>query len=437
MLKKHLFSRILALMAAFTLIAAACGDDDSESSDETTMTAAPDGDGDDDASGDDTSGDDTNGDDASGDDTSGDDAGGICAFTDSGPITIVHLTEIAGESPTAIDDFWNGSTLAADVINAECGDGSVVLERIPADFSVAGLEPKLLEAQEREPTAIISQGSSSQITLNGVVDEGGIPVLWPVGTATGLADAENGSEWAWMIRVVNDTQGEAWGRHLVNEGYTSVWLECVETQLGVSGCGAATPILEAGDVAIAGRSDSAYNESDFTGSIVDLQAAGADAVVLAQFPSPLIAFAQQMEDNDALNDAVMFGSTSTEVVYRALSPAQQDNIIALADCNPREDDPEANASFNGEYGIDMSSLAAVAYDAVFLVADAAGRTGGTDPDSIAEGLSSTSWAGVCQEYFDSGSHALAHRMVVTSFGGGVITTEAEYAINDRGDALAG
>lgn len=51
MLEKHSFSRILALMAAFTLIAAACGDDDSESSDETTMTAAPDGDGDDDAGG--------------------------------------------------------------------------------------------------------------------------------------------------------------------------------------------------------------------------------------------------------------------------------------------------------------------------------------------------------------------------------------------------
>lgn len=428
MTKKLTLTRLLALLIVSSLIAASCGDDDGPDAADDTTTTTPADDG-----GDDTTT--TAPDDGEGDGGEGP-ADGICAFTEVGPITIVHLTEIAGESATAIDDFWNGSTLAAAELNEECGEGSVVLERIPADFTVEGLEPKLLEAQEMEPTAIISQGSSSQITLNSVVDEGGIPVLWPVGTATGLADGENGSEWAWMVRVVNDTQGQAWGTHLVNEGFTSVWLECVETQLGVSGCGAATPILEEGEVTIAGRSDSAFDESDFTSSIVDLQAAGADAVILAQFPSPLIAFAQQMEDNEALDDAVMFGSTSTEVVYRALSPAQQDNIIALADCNPREDDADANAAFNAEYGADMSSLAAVAYDSVFLVADAAGRTGGTDPDSIAEGLSSTSWDGVCQDYFDSGSHALAHRMVVTSFDGGVITTEAEYALNDRGDALA-
>lgn len=398
----------LLVLAALALVAAACGDDDDDDQSSGTTEATE-----------------------SGEPTESGD-GDICSV---GEVSIVHLTDIVGESDSAIDDFWNGSRFAAAEINEQCGEEIVNLERIPTDFSVEGMEPNLLEAQEMEPTAIIGQGSSSQIALNNIVDEGEIPVLWPVGTASGLLDGENGSEWAWMVRVINDTQGAVWGTHLVELGVESVWLECVQTQLGVSGCGTAEPILEDAGIAIAGRNDSATDESDFTQSILDLRAADADAVMLAQFPRPAIAFAQQMEDNDAL-DTLMFGSTSTEVIYQALSPAQQDATIGLADCNPREDDPDANTAYGAEYDADMTSLAAVAYDSVYLVVDAAARQGSTEPNAVAEGLSSTEWDGVCQDYFDSGTHALAHRMVVTSFGGGEITTEAEYELNDSGDGVA-
>lgn len=359
-------------------------------------------------------------------------SGDIC---DVEGVTIVHLTDVVGESDSAIDDFWNGSSLAADTINAECGSEVVSLERIPTDFSVEGAESRILEAQEMQPTAIIGQGSSSQLTLNSVVDQGGIPVLWPVGTETAMLDDEDGSEWAWMTRVVNDTQGLVWGTHIAGMGAERVWLECIQTQLGVSGCGKAEPILQEAGVEIVGRNDSAADESDFTQSILDLTAADADTVLLAQFPRPQIAFAQQMQDNDAL-DVTMVGSTSTEAIYQALSPAQQDATLGLADCNPRERDPEVNEVYNQAYGLDMTSLAAVAYDSVHLVMDAAARQGGTSPDQIAAGLSSTSWEGVCQDYFDSGTHALAHQMVVTSFAGGEITTEATYQLNDAGNALA-
>lgn len=405
-------------LLALALVATACGDDEESEGDAATTTAAP------------------------ADETGTTGAGGeggisdLCAAADAGPISIIHLTDVVGESPTAIDDFWNGSQHAVAQINEACGSEVVTLERIPTDFSVEGFEARLLEAQEQEPTAIIGQGSSSQIALNDLVTEGGIPLLWPVGTADGVLDGENGSELAWMVRVINDTQGAVWGQHLVELGAQRVWLECVETQLGVSGCGGAAEVLEANGVEIAGRSDSAIDETDFTQSIVDLQAANADAVVLAQFPRPSIAFAQQADDNGILEDTTLFGSTSTEVVYGAMSPAVQENIIALADCNPREDDPEANEAYRAEFDVDMTSLAAVAYDAVHLIVDAVARTGGTDPDSVAEGMSSTEWDGVCQDYFDSGNHALAHRMVVTSFAGGQITTEAEYPLNDAGDGLA-
>ena len=362
--------------------------------------------------------------------------GDICAAAEAGPVVIVHMTEISGDSPLALDDYWNGSSMAADDINEQCGEEVVDLQRLPTDFTVEDAEAKLLEAQEQEPAAIIGPGSSSQVVVNPIVDEGGIPMLWPVGTAEGVVDGENGSEWAWMSRPVNDTQGYVWGQYLVEQGKERVWLECVQTQLGVSGCGGAEEVLEANDVEIVGRNDAGFDESDFTASIVDLEAGEADAAVIAQFPEPQLAFTQQLEENGLLDQVTPFGGSSTELVFQAMSPEAQAATLGQADCNPREDDPELNERFEERYdGTVFTTLAAASYDAVFLIVDSVARTGGTDPDSVAEGLSTTQWEGLCQDYFDSGNHALAHKVLITSFAGGVITTEATYELDEAGTGL--
>jgi ABC-type branched-subunit amino acid transport system substrate-binding protein len=359
----------------------------------------------------------------------------ICAAGEAGVVEIVHLTEISGESPTAIDEFWNGSSMAAAEINELCGAEIVSLERIPADFTVDGLEPKLLEAQEAEPTAIIGQGSSSQIALNSVVDEAEIPMLWPVGTAAGMSDGESASEWAWMVRPVNDAEGLIFGTYLTDAGFENIWLECVETQFGVSACAAAKDVVEGAGNAITGERTHPFDETDFTSSIVDLKAAGTDAVALPTFPSPEIGFMNQMEENDAL-DIIVMGGSSTEIIFKAWSEAVQDVIIAQADCNPHEDDPEVNAAYNELYEKDMIGLAAIAYDSVYIVVDAVAREGSTENTAVAAGISSTEWSGVCQDYFDSGSHALAHSKIVTDFKGGTINTIAEFELDERGDGLA-
>jgi branched-chain amino acid transport system substrate-binding protein len=386
----------------------------------------------------DDSGDDTgSGEGASGDGGGGGAEGDICAAAEAGPVLIAHMTEIAGDSPLALDDYWNGSSMAAEEINEQCGDEVVDLQRVQTDFTVEDAEVKLLEAQEMEPAAIIGPGSSSQVVINPLVDEGGIPMVWPVGTGSGVLDGEDGSELAWMSRPINDTQGAVWGQYLVELGKERVWLECVQTQLGVSGCGGAEEVLEANDVEIVGRNDSAFDESDFTQSIVDLEAADADAAVLAVWPQPQLAFTQQLEENDLLDQVLPFGGSSTELVFQAMSPEAQAATLGMADCNPGADDPDIYEAYGERYDdAVMTTLAAAAYDAVYLIVDAVARTGGTDPDSVAEGLSSTQWEGVCQDYVDNGNHALAHTILVTSFSDEGIATEATYELNDDGTGLA-
>lgn len=404
----------LALLLAFTLIAAACGNDD-EGADEPPATTAGDAPPDDTTPPDD-----------------GASPGGICDAAEFGPIEIVVLSAKVGEMEGSIDDFANGTELAANTINDECGAEIVALDRIPTGFTVESMEETLLEAQEAEPDLIIGNGSSSQMVLNSLVDEGQIPLLWPVGTGTAVTGGENGSEWAFMLRTVNDTQGALIATYLADNGATNVWLECVTTQFGVSGCGAAEEIFADRGVSVAGRNDSGPAETDFTQSIVDLQAAGADAVALLQFPSPQISFTQQLEDNGAIEDVLLMGGASTEVIYQALSPTGQNETVAFAECNPRVDDPDVNATYNAAYGKDMTSLAAVVYDGIYMTVDAAIREGGSDPAQIRDGIASTTWSGVCQDYFNSGSNALAHRFVIETFADGIITSGETYTLNDDG-----
>lgn len=359
---------------------------------------------------------------------------GLCAAADAGPVSIVHLTDIPGESPSAVEDFWNGSQLAAAEINELCGSDVVTLERVPGPIQPDAFEPRLLEAQEMEPTAMIGGPSSSLLALNPVVDEGGIPMIWPVGTAAGLSDNENFSEWSWMGRAVNDSQGEVVGTWLTENGFSNIWLECVETPFGENGCDNAAAAIEAGGGTVAGRRSHAIDASDFTSSIVDMQAAEADAVALFTFPTPQITFLTQLEENDGLDIRVV-GGASSELIYQAHSAAQQEALVAIADCNPPVDDPDAAAAYLAAYDKPMIGLSAITYDSVYLIVDAVARMGSTEPDAVAEGISSTQWDGVCQNYFDSGSHGLAHHMVITSFGEDGITTEATIELNERGDAM--
>ena len=118
-----------------------------------------------------------------------------------------------------------------------------------------------------------------------------------------------------------------------------------------------------------------------------------------------------------------------------MSEAGLDNVVAQLDCNPREDDPDVNTMYNDAYGQDMTGLAATMFDSVFIVVDAVARQGGTSPDEVAAGISSTNWGGVCQDYFDSGNHALAHNTVMADFKGGVINTIGDVPLDETGTQL--
>jgi branched-chain amino acid transport system substrate-binding protein len=60
-------------------------------------------------------------------------AGGSSSHGISGPIKLVGLWEVKGESPAAIDDYQNGAALAIEQITAAGGIAGkpVTLDRVP------------------------------------------------------------------------------------------------------------------------------------------------------------------------------------------------------------------------------------------------------------------------------------------------------------------
>ena len=324
---------LIVILAVFGLVAAACGNDDdgggaqNDTGGETDGDTGGETDGDTGGETDGDTGGETDGDtegetdgDTGGEtdgDTGGDDmmvggldVGAVCGAADAGPVDIVVLAEIAGESPQAISDFWWGAELAQQIINDTCGGEVVALERISTGFLVDESEPNLLEAQEKEPTAILGLVSSSQAALASVIDEGGIPHIYQVGTGSMLEGGENFTEWAWPARPINDTQGLVYGSYMVDQGFTKVALACVETQFGISGCDAATQVVEDAGGEVVLRRSHAFDETDFSGFIVDAQAAGAETVGMLTFPGPQLALTGQLEDNGALESIVPIGGAS-------------------------------------------------------------------------------------------------------------------------------
>ena len=359
----------------------------------------------------------------------------LCAAGDNGAIKIGILSQIKGESPTAIDDLFFGAKMAVDELNTLCAKPVAELTRYPADFTADSLEQELLKAQEAKEVVILGGSSSAQLAKNNVVTEGKIPVLWPVGASQGVKGGASYSDFAYLMRPVNDVSGELWAQYAVDSGAKKVFMECITTPLGVNGCKNAEDVLKAAGVEIVGRADSAPDASDFTNSATKIKETGADYVIVAQFPKPMIAFAKALEDNGVQN-VTMIGGASTELIYKALTPWAQEHTVGISDCAPLESQPAVAAAYAAMFdGKEMNSLSATTYDSVHLALDAVIRAGSSDPAKVNEAIGSTQWKGVCHEYRNNGSHAMAHQDLILSFKDGKPLTVKTYELNDDGTAL--
>ena len=401
--------KMAAALVALTLLAAACGNDDSDDASQAG------GSGNESAS------------------------GGDLQLDD--PVKIVLLAETTGESEAAVPFLADGAQMAIDELNEAGGVGGqeVEYERVSAPVDGAQAETALLQAVEEEPTAMLGLPSSGQVlAVAQRVGDAQIPMLYGATAPQALVGAEGSvaNDYGFLMRPPQHEVSGALVRFVAEGlGVENIGLVCVNNPFGDAGCGVAEETAEDVGATIVVTETVEQDATDFSGTVVELRSAGAEAVVSYVFPNAVGALHNALADND-LDVPHVSGSSSLIAFTGAITSGNFDNLHGVDDCAPAaEDDPAANewaAGFEEEFGYPANYLAAEAYDGVNLIAAAVEAAGSTDPGDVRDAIAEISHDGVCDDYRGEPSQGLHHKLVAVSFAGEEVAVEETYALDDHG-----
>lgn len=377
--------RMTVVMFGLALIAAACGDSDS---DEPT-TQAP-------------------GESSAATDASSDSSGPSAASTtvaDDGPTTsgdpvkIGVWVDLTGNLAPFDTTYEVGARLAVDAVNAAGGIDGRPLELI---FEDMGNDPqKAIQVFEKLT-------SQNVVAYMGGVSSQGAAALAPMFAETGktgLVGATLGEGTVGMYSMTPPLGMDASIRiaFLEEHGVTKVGLLTDPTPYNKFLVATIVPALEAAGIEVVGSEEHPLDVVDLRPQIQKLLNADAGAILkLSAGPSDVVAAkAMAQADTDAM---VLYGPESTVVITQAAEAYSEIYWLAwpiqVIDALSADDTSEALAAFATAFeGNDADpGFAAQAWDAVFVLADVLNRADDFEPETIAailnalpivEGASST------------------------------------------------
>jgi branched-chain amino acid transport system substrate-binding protein len=392
--KKRWFAVPLTVLA---LVAAACGDDSSDT-DSAATTAAP-------------------GTTAAGE--TGGDTGADCTLDE--PVKIVGLAEKPPEGPNAIPDTAEGWEMAVEKIGAEVCGQKFEFERFPSSpTDGAAAVNAYLQALDAEPTAIIGLPSSTAVLAAAPeVAKGGVPTIFMALAPQAFSDADAGSEWGFTIRPRNTSISTEVVKYAVDElGAKRIGLLCANNAFGTAGCDAAESAAETAGAEIVARESNETTDTDLTAKVTALKNADADVIIASTFPNNLAVFYNQAAD--AGLDVPIFGGSSAGLIQGALNEKSRANAWGTDDCVPATD-PDA-AEWKAEYEakfnktmIGSGYAVAEAYDALLLTVEAIKTAGSTDPAAVAEAMRTQEYDGICTTYKADAGQGLHHATDIVKF----------------------
>jgi branched-chain amino acid transport system substrate-binding protein len=345
------------------------------------------------------------------------------------PLEIAGLVEVSGESDAASDLFNNGFELAIDEINADGGIGGQQIEytREPLSiFDPAKAQSQFLSVLDSDPDVIVGLPSNTQFgPLKSQIDRTQIPVI----AIAPLSDAarfggDEGSEYLWTMMPASVSSASLAATFLGEElGAESIGLMGTNEQFGNTGVAAAEAALDELGLTAAATRQHAPDASDLTADILEMQEADVDAIFDWDFPNPLGALLNQLQQN-GLSVPVISGESTPIVVDNELATGDAiSNLYSIGGCFPSAEDAtpqlkEFRQKYLDAYDSEPNGGATHSYDAIYVIKAAVEAAGSADPAAINEALADLKVTeGVaCQpEYAADGSHGLAHNMTIVSY----------------------
>jgi len=356
------------------------------------------------------------------------------------PVKVVLLAETTGESEVAVPFLADGAQMAVDELNAAGGVGGqdVDYERVSAPLDGAQAETALLSALEEEPTAMLGLPSSGQVlAVAQRVGDGQVPMLYDATAEQALVGADDSiaNDFGFLLRPPQSEISAALVRFVAESlGVEDIGLVCVNNPFGDAGCGVAEATADEVGANIVATETVEQDATDFSGTVVELKDAGAEAVVSYVFPNAVGALHNALADND-LDVPHISGSSSLIAFTGAITSGSFANLYGVDDCAPgAEDDAAASewaTAFEEEFGYPANYLAAEAYDGVKLIAAAVEAAGSADPAAVRDAIAEISYDGVCDDYRGEPSQGLNHKLVAVSFADEKVNAEETYELDDH------
>jgi len=321
---------LVAMLFAFSLIAAACGNDE--------------GDG----------------------DTGSGDGGGAVEKTD---VNVYFQGALTGPYNYLVIPSFQGAQLAIDKYNAdETFPFNITLVKGDTQGSSENAPAVLDEATGDESTvAVIGPGFSGESESSGdTYNEAMIPFISPSATATSLAD--HGWDY-WYRGVGNDAaQGAIAAEFIASLEPASVFIAHDKSDYGQPLAETVQSTLEDASVEVADFQGIESGQEDYSSVISTIKASDADFFFFGGYDADFGKIVAQARD-EGVDIPMMSGDGSLSSTTLELAGEGADNLFLVAPTNIQGDFVE---QYNSEYGGDASSVpvyAAEGYDVASLIAE--------------------------------------------------------------------
>jgi branched-chain amino acid transport system substrate-binding protein len=399
------FVHVATSLICLSLIATACGDDDSGSAVQPTATATA---------------------------TAGAGATASSAqqassdFTLAKPLRLALMWEIPGESSFAVPDFENGAGMALDEVNAAGGVGGhpVEFERFPSPpLDLQGLTTNFLRARDYKPSAMIGMGGASILGLTNRINEAKIPIVYLGVNNDVRLGAASGSDWIFHAFTADESTATAavkFARETLKA--SNIALLHTNESFGQGGSDTAKRVLNDAGLKPCIERGYAPDATDLTEPV--LAAKSCDAVINWGYPNPIAVQLNQFAQNQITIPTVTNGSASVVVDAGLAKGDAISNMYGSETCNPDDSRPVVQdfvQRFTQRFGAAPNPNSRTAFDAVSVVIEAAKVAKSSDPDAIRQALGTLQYTnGICSpDYHSDGAHVLQHQTVVISYVGGV------------------
>lgn len=284
--------------------------------------------------------------------------------------------------------------LAVDEINAAGGAGGWRLEASFEDDAgnparAASAAGKLIN-QAKADLLLGAVQSPATLAVMVVAARAGVPQV--TAGATGPAVTEQGNKWLFRTALRENREADAIVKYAKETlGLTRVATLTATDEYGDGGVGLLAAAAKREGLQVVAGLTYVGGDKDFASQLAAIKASGAQAIFLWGLPADTARIARQIRAlrlNVRLFAPAIMAASLCELGGDAVQGlVLPQTFLAAA---PGARGQEFAAKYKTRYGKDPDPVAAQAYDAVYIIADAVGRAGSSAPAALRDALAATS-----------------------------------------------